>query len=315
MIGAATARERRTAHRSLAVAAPITQLAPLDSLMDVKLVVQKTGAPQAFAMRGPEMIIGRQKGSGVRIPSAEVSRQHCLLVCEGELLRVEDLSSANGTFINGRRISRREVLRPGDKLRVGPVTFVVHYQLSQAALGQLLSESEEHLEAVPLDEVEVADEGVAEVELVLDGEDQMPLTADEDEPTAARADPLEALRQIEAAASAPPPAKKPVKKPTPPPKKPAPPKRRTPPPVPQAEPEFDDVEVLGDAGAEPPKRVKLSQIEPAASDDEPIAVTPVDDAETAHPDASIILGQQNWQIPAGQDIRDILAQLEKGKKA
>jgi hypothetical protein len=26
------------------------------------------------------------------------------------------------------------------------------------------------------------------------------------------------------------------------------------------------------------------------------------------------MGHKNWQMPSGQDIRDILAQLEKGKK-
>src|SRR5688572_28807936 len=139
--------------------------------MDVKLVVQKRGTPQAFHMRGAEMIIGRQKGCGVRIPSGSVSRQHCLLSVHNELLRVEDLSSANGTLVNGRRIMRREIVRPGDKLRVGPITFVVHYQLSQAALDRLVHEDEEQLEELPVDDVEVVG-NAAEVDLVLEGDEE-----------------------------------------------------------------------------------------------------------------------------------------------
>ena len=50
---------------------------------------------------------------------------------------IEDLDSANGTFVNGERIMERQVLCPGDRLRVGPVTFVVEYQMTQAAIDRL----------------------------------------------------------------------------------------------------------------------------------------------------------------------------------
>jgi predicted component of type VI protein secretion system len=271
--------------------------------MDVKLVVQKSGAPQAFHMRGPEMIIGRQKGCGVRIPSGMVSRQHCLLSIHDDLLRVEDLSSANGTLINGRRIMRREVLRPGDKLRVGPITFVIHYQLSQAALDRLVHEDEDQFEVVPVDDVEV----VGEVNLVLEGDEPLPV---DDLVLPPVVDPLDALAQIEAAgggASPPaPPAPKKTKRKTTPGPRPAPPS----PPIP-----FDDADDVEPA-ASPPKRVKFSKIEAPAAEDEPIAISPADEDEPeASPDASQILGTKNWQLPTGQDIRDILAQLEKGKKA
>src|SRR5688500_5327150 len=161
--------------------------------MDVKIVVQKRGKQrQTFHLRSAEMIVGRQKGCGVRIPSGEVSRQHCLLSFSNDLLAVEDLSSANGTFLNGRRIGKREFVRPGDKLRVGPVTLLVQYQLTQAAINQLLQEDEEVPVTSPLDQVEVLPEfdGVegGEVELVLE-ENEGPLVADEplDMPTS---DPL-----------------------------------------------------------------------------------------------------------------------------
>jgi pSer/pThr/pTyr-binding forkhead associated (FHA) protein len=278
--------------------------------MDVKLVVQKRGAPQAFHMRGPEMIIGRQKGCGVRIPSGMVSRQHCLLSVHDDLLRVEDLSSANGTLVNGRRIGRREILRPGDKLRIGPITFVVHYQLSQAALDRLLKEDDDQLEIVAVDDVEIVGDGG--VELVLEGDEEGPLAVG-DLALPPVTDPLDALAQIEAAgggATAPvtPPKSKSKRK-----KTPAPPA-----PAAAAAEQFDDVDVVEVPPS--PKRVKFSKIEAPAAEDEPIAISPADDDESdgapeAAPDASQILGNKNWQLPTGQDIRDILAQLEKGKKA
>jgi pSer/pThr/pTyr-binding forkhead associated (FHA) protein len=274
----------------------------IGATMDVKLTVQKGGkSAQTFRLRAGEMIIGRQKGCGVRVPSGEVSRQHCLLLYQDDLLWVEDLSSANGTFINGRRITRRDVLRPGDKLKVGPVTMLVQYQLSDAAVQRLMHEDEEEIVVAPLDDVEIVDEGAdAEVELLLDGNDA-PLMMDEQVELVPEGDPLEALRAIEAEASgepAPPPGKKKktsgVKKPG---------SKSDRPRV----PDLDE-----DSPAPPPKRVKLTNLDAdiAASADE----SPEDDDDTAPPDASQILGHKNWQLPTGEDIREILAQIEKGKK-
>src|SRR5262245_36867198 len=266
--------------------------------MDVKLVVQRNGqAAQTFQMRRTEMIIGRQKGCGVRIPSAQVSRQHCLMAFKDDLLSVEDLTSANGTFINGRRIARREYLRPGDLLKVGPVTMLVQYQLTQAAVGRLLQAGQEQASATPLDDVQVLPElgDEPEVELILEPESEAPLAADEplDGPTISP-DPLEALRAIEAHAggdTAPPPSKK---------KKSDPPKPRT--PAPEEEEEVT-----------PPQRVKLADVNAPTA---PAASFDLDDdaGDEPAPDASQILGHKNWQLPTGEDIREILAQIEKGKK-
>ena len=46
---------------------------------------------------------------------------------------MEDLGSANGVFINGRRVSRA-VLSPGDRLRLGDVELI--YQATAAAQAQ-----------------------------------------------------------------------------------------------------------------------------------------------------------------------------------
>ena len=278
--------------------------------MNVKFVVQRNGrSAQTFSLRSAEMIVGRQKGCGVRVPSALVSRQHCLVTYQDDLLAVEDLNSANGTFINGRRVAKREFLRPGDKLKIGPVTLLVQYQLTQAAIDRLLKEGEEDLAAVPLDDVEVVPEAGgqdAEVELVLDAEENGPLVMDEPIELTPDGDPLEALRAIEARATGPtaaptPPTKKKKTSGVPPPKRP-----------------LDEVEIVTAPAPPAPPRIKLAKaseplVPAAGADDAPL---PVDDdqAESVPPDASQILGPKNWQLPTGEDIRDILSQIEKGKK-
>src|SRR6266566_4189713 len=110
------------------------------SPMDVRLVLEKGRARvRELRLRREETIVGRQKGSDLRIPSSEVSRRHCILSTQRGYLTVEDLDSANGTFLNGQQIKGKKVVRPGDRVRIGPLTFVVEYQLTQAAIDQLLA--------------------------------------------------------------------------------------------------------------------------------------------------------------------------------
>ncbi|MBI1917292.1 MAG: FHA domain-containing protein [Planctomycetes bacterium] len=106
--------------------------------MEVRLVVERGARNgRTFWMHDPEMVVGRKKGCGLRIPSAAVSREHCRLQVFEGILTVEDLGSVNGTSLNGEAVTERQAVRPGDQLKVGPVTFVVEYQLDQAALDRL----------------------------------------------------------------------------------------------------------------------------------------------------------------------------------
>ncbi|HEY7329376.1 MAG TPA: protein kinase [Gemmataceae bacterium] len=83
----------------------------------------------AKQLTGSQATLGRGQNCTIRIPSADVSRLHCRLRMEADgLVRVEDLESANGTFINGTQIHGPEIVRPGDRLSLGPVTFVVEYE-------------------------------------------------------------------------------------------------------------------------------------------------------------------------------------------
>jgi len=106
--------------------------------MDVRLVIER-GRTRTRVVRltSHETFIGRQKGCGVRIPSAEVSRRHCALRLADGYLTVQDLGSINGTFVNGMRVVNQEVVRPGDHLEVGPVRFIVEYELTPDALDRL----------------------------------------------------------------------------------------------------------------------------------------------------------------------------------
>jgi pSer/pThr/pTyr-binding forkhead associated (FHA) protein len=124
--------------------------------MDVTLVWEKGGKrKQVFHLQGDEMVIGRQLGSGLRIPSADVSRVHCRICREEGYITVEDCASANGTLVNGQTIDGRQILYPGDRLGVGPVTLTVEYQMTQETLDRLQGQEEEVVEELPLEDEEL----------------------------------------------------------------------------------------------------------------------------------------------------------------
>ncbi|MEK6238113.1 MAG: FHA domain-containing protein [Planctomycetales bacterium] len=72
--------------------------------------------------------IGRTRAADLPIAHPLISREHCEIHEIDGALVVRDNGSANGTYINDEPILE-EILKPGDRLRVGPLTFVAVYQL------------------------------------------------------------------------------------------------------------------------------------------------------------------------------------------
>jgi len=96
--------------------------------MIIKLVAKHNGKRTVIPLRATVAVIGRSHGNAVRIPSADVSRRHCRLLCKDGVVTVEDMESVNGTFLNGRRLKSPEVVEPGDQIEVGPVQFTIEYE-------------------------------------------------------------------------------------------------------------------------------------------------------------------------------------------
>ena len=77
---------------------------------------------QSFTLVEAETSIGRESASLICLSDPSVSRRHCIIKREGELFKVNDLESLNGTFVNDVPIKER-FLEHGDRLRVGDYTF------------------------------------------------------------------------------------------------------------------------------------------------------------------------------------------------
>lgn len=86
----------------------------------VRLVLRWLDSPWAFELMPGLNKLGRNPTNDFRIADPSVSSFHAELVVEEELIRVRDLGSTNGTFIDERRVEEW-VLKPSDILRLGNV--------------------------------------------------------------------------------------------------------------------------------------------------------------------------------------------------
>jgi diguanylate cyclase (GGDEF)-like protein len=73
---------------------------------------------------GGTLEIGRSPQAAISLPEVpSLSRNHARLRFEGGRVRLEDLGSRNGTFVNDRAVRGAAELRSGDRFQVGAVHF------------------------------------------------------------------------------------------------------------------------------------------------------------------------------------------------
>jgi pSer/pThr/pTyr-binding forkhead associated (FHA) protein len=84
-----------------------------------ELISTRAEGSEKHEVRGAsDFTVGRDKTCSIVISHPAVSRKHAKLFLAGPLLHVEDLKSANGTFVNNSRVAKAE-LKPGDVVRFG----------------------------------------------------------------------------------------------------------------------------------------------------------------------------------------------------
>ncbi len=79
--------------------------------------------------------VGRSPDADIRIKRDEISRQHAELSFVDEQLMLRDLKSANGTFVNGKRV-RRATLSAGDEVSFDDERFLVQGPESGAVVAK-----------------------------------------------------------------------------------------------------------------------------------------------------------------------------------
>lgn len=93
--------------------------------MDINLVLlKKNGSHKFFPLPSSVTVIGRRHSCDLCIPLTSVSRKHCQLNHDDGVLKIRDLDSRNGTYLNGKRIDEA-VVQAGNSIKIGPLIFVL----------------------------------------------------------------------------------------------------------------------------------------------------------------------------------------------
>lgn len=85
--------------------------------------------------------VGRAPTNEVHLDTMAVSREHCVLRRDAArgTWTVEDLGSANGTFLNGARVQGRTEVRSGDALTVGPFSISIRAAPAESLMATAVS--------------------------------------------------------------------------------------------------------------------------------------------------------------------------------
>lgn len=85
-------------------------------------LVPQAGTLETLALNAPQLLVGRGDDVDYRLPDPQASRHHAKLLAVYNRYYVQDLGSANGTFLNGYRVEN-ERLAHGDLLMIGATLF------------------------------------------------------------------------------------------------------------------------------------------------------------------------------------------------
>lgn len=100
----------------------------------MRLILRKDGKTiKEFRFTKGPIYIGRHVHSQVFLPDREVSRQHAVIYAarQGNWV-VEDLESANGTYLNGKKIHQAQI-KSGDGLRIGSFAMEISLDAGESA--------------------------------------------------------------------------------------------------------------------------------------------------------------------------------------
>lgn len=89
------------------------------------VAVAGSSAGTRFSLQAGDTTLGRAADNAIVLNDPLVTRHHAVLTVAGSSLTVRDLGSANGTWVDGERLTAPRALRDGDRLEIGQTQFTV----------------------------------------------------------------------------------------------------------------------------------------------------------------------------------------------
>jgi pSer/pThr/pTyr-binding forkhead associated (FHA) protein len=94
-------------------------------MLTIKLfTTTANGQMRKFRLGTTPILIGRGDHCTIRVPLTNVSREHCRIDLKETPIHLTDLETANGTAVNGERVSRTQLF-DGDTFTIGSVDFLI----------------------------------------------------------------------------------------------------------------------------------------------------------------------------------------------
>ncbi|HNS99999.1 MAG TPA: GYF domain-containing protein [Polyangiaceae bacterium] len=101
------------------------------------IIRERSGEERRELFEEQEVLVGRVPGNDLVLRAGNVSRQHARFAYRNTRLLVSDLGSANGTYVNGRKIRQPTILRDGDEVWIGD--FYLRVEISSPASMQAVA--------------------------------------------------------------------------------------------------------------------------------------------------------------------------------
>jgi len=101
--------------------------------------------------------IGRTPDNQIVVPHPQASSRHAQIVKQGDQILLEDLRSANGTFVRGQRLApgQRVPVQNGERILIGPMPLVIHITGQQ--VNVVIEDQQASWAGKPLYEIEAWD--------------------------------------------------------------------------------------------------------------------------------------------------------------
>ncbi|MBW2282435.1 MAG: FHA domain-containing protein [Deltaproteobacteria bacterium] len=84
-----------------------------------------TGPSTSHEISSEETLLGRGLSADVQLTDRGASRDHAMIMWEGDHFEIEDLQTTNGTRLNGKRV-RSSALTDGDVIEIGHSRIIFH---------------------------------------------------------------------------------------------------------------------------------------------------------------------------------------------
>ena len=126
-----------------------------------KLVLLSAGMTgRTHELKADTTTIGRVEDNAFQIAEPSVSSHHCEILLKGNEVKVRDLGSTNGSFINGEKVTE-SVLKPGQILRLGQIEMRLETDSMAAPSKKPVDQTMVMQRGVSLTELEQGSRGAA----------------------------------------------------------------------------------------------------------------------------------------------------------